>query len=180
MSRVAVESYVRVDGEFRPIREAERHDESCTWVPGAISLTVDGVELFGVRLWDDVNWLWPLVVQALDECRRSGAGQTAFPDQEIWISAATLEGGGDVLLSVTTRDRRIDRSAVAPADELYAVVARAGIDFFEELRRLCGPRRNPSQKEAALRRWLAELGLPPHPDGAPSTIPGEGALPGWA
>ncbi|MGW6128726.1 hypothetical protein ACWFNE_01740 [Cellulomonas sp. NPDC055163] len=180
MSRVAAESYVRVDGEFRPIREAGRHDNSCLYVPGAISLIVDGVELLGVKLWDDVNLLWPFVVQALDECRRSGSGQRAFPDQPIHVSAETLQRGGDVLVRITTPDRTIDRSAVVPADELYAVVARAGIQFFEELRRLCGPRRYPSQEEAALRRWLAELDLPPHPDGAPSATPGDEALPWWA
>lgn len=52
-------------------------------MPGAISLTVDGVELLGPELWDDVNWLWPFVILALDECRRSGAGQRYFPDQPI-------------------------------------------------------------------------------------------------
>ncbi|WP_258724744.1 hypothetical protein [Cellulomonas sp. NS3] len=166
MNEVTAASYVRVDGEFRPIRDAERHDDSCRWVPGAISLTVDGVELMGVTLWDDVNWLWPFVVQALDECRRSGSGQRAFPSQGIYFGASALRGGADLLLRVTTPDGSIDRRAVAPADKLYVTVARAGIEFFEELRRLCGSEADPSvQEEAPLRRWLDEMGLSPHPDG---------------
>lgn len=158
MSRVAVESYVRVDSEFRLIREVERHDGSCDYVPGAISLSVDGVELLGLALWDEINWLWPYVIQALDECRRSGSGKRYFPDQPILFSAETAGWAGHVLLRVTTSSKSIDRSAVAPADELYGVVARAGIDFIEELRRLCGPEPASAKEETALRRWLEELG----------------------
>ncbi|MBO3102138.1 hypothetical protein KG102_15675 [Cellulomonas fengjieae] len=116
---------------------------------------MDGVELLGPELWDDVNWLWPFVVQALDECRQSGSGKRYFPDQPVAFTATT-QWEGNVLLTVTTSDRSIHRSAVAPSDELYDVVARSGIEFFQELRRLCGPDPASEVEEAALRRWLGD------------------------
>ncbi|GEL98530.1 hypothetical protein [Cellulomonas terrae] len=158
MSRVRVESYVRVQGAFRPIRSVQRYDDSTEHVPGAISLLVDEVELLGVELWDDVNWLWPYVVKALDDCRRTGSGKRYFPDQPIAFEAKKLPRAGSVLLTV--RDAgSLHRSVRAPLGELYEEVGRAGLDFFQELRRLCGVLELPvaSEKdEATMRTWLAD------------------------
>ena len=155
MSRVQMASLVRVDGEFTPVSEAGRHDGDCEYVPGAISLIVDGVELLGTDLWDDVNWLWPFIVQALDECRQSGSGTRNFPDQPIAFKAEKAQWGGNVILTVATSDKSIHRTAVAPGDELYEVAARAGVEFFGELRRLCGPDPASAKEEALLGGWLA-------------------------
>jgi hypothetical protein len=69
-----------------------------------------------------------VVVQALDECRRTGFGRRGFPDQPISFKAE-LAWAGNVLVTVTDGES-INRSAVAPADELYQVVAREGVQFF--------------------------------------------------
>ncbi|GAB3170614.1 hypothetical protein GCM10027059_37340 [Myceligenerans halotolerans] len=147
-------SFVRVDGEFRPVSEAERHDGDCEYVPGAISLTVDGVELLGTELWDDVNWLWPFVVQAVRECRDSGSGTRHFPDQPITFKVEKAQWGGNVMLTVTTADRSIHRTAIAPEGEVYETVARAGAEFFKHLRRLCGSDAVSEEEEAATISWL--------------------------
>lgn len=154
MTRVQMTSLVRVDGEFRLVAEVERHDKDCEYLPGAISLAVDGVELFGPELWDDVNWLWPYVVQALHECRESGVGRRHFPDQPITFLAEKAQWSGNVLLTVTTSDRSIHRSVVAPEGELYEVVARAGVEFFRHLRRLCGSDAMGAEEEAIVMSWL--------------------------
>ncbi|MEI8407153.1 MULTISPECIES: hypothetical protein [unclassified Kribbella] len=99
-------------------------------------LIVDGVEVLSLDLWDDVNWLWPYVVQALDDCRRTGTGERYFPDQPILFRAKTVGRRGEVLLSVTGES--ITRKVVVPADELFPAVALAGLEFFAELDRLCG------------------------------------------
>ncbi|WP_423463948.1 hypothetical protein ACO229_04550 [Promicromonospora sp. MS192] len=157
MSRVEATSYVRADGEFRAIAQASHHDGDCDYVPGAISLKVDGVELLGLDLWDDVNWLWPLVIQALDEFRHSGSGKRYFPDQPIAIIVEAAPWGGNLLLTVTTSDKSIHRTAVAPRDELFETVARAGAHFFRELGRLCGPESAAGQEEAVLRSWVRSV-----------------------
>lgn len=154
MRRVEVTSYVKVNGEFAAISAAARHDGDCEYVPGAISVVVDGVEVLGLDLWDDINWLWPLVVQVLDECRRAGSGKRYFPDQPIAIVAEMASWGGSTLLTVTTADRSVHRTAVAPSHELFEVIAKAGGEFFRELRRLCGPGSVTTEEEAVLNEWL--------------------------
>lgn len=135
MSRIHVQSYVRVGRDLRPVGELLSFDGDCMYVPGAISLIVDGIEVFGMDLWDDINWLWPYVVQAFDECRRTGLGKRGFPDQPISFIVENA-WAGNLLLTVTDGES-INRTVVAPADELFEVVARAGLDFFTQLQRLC-------------------------------------------
>ncbi|MFI6680468.1 hypothetical protein [Kribbella sp. NPDC050470] len=71
---------MRIGEDFLPIQEAQRYDGDGVYVPGAASLVIDGVEVLGIDLWDDVNWLWPFIVQALDDCRRAGAGRRGGND----------------------------------------------------------------------------------------------------
>jgi hypothetical protein len=81
---VSIESLLRVSGDrFERISAIERYRGDPRHVEGAILLSVNDVEVLSSDLWDDVNWLWPFVIQAADEARREGAGQTYFPDQPI-------------------------------------------------------------------------------------------------
>ncbi len=138
MSLVEVRSYLRSgDGRFLPLDEVDSFDGDCRWVSGAIVLSIGGVEVLSLELWDDVNWLWPYVVQALDECRRAGQGERFFPDQPLRFRAESLGSSGQVLLSVTGGS--IANKAVGPADEIYKAVAQAALAFFAALHRLCPP-----------------------------------------
>ncbi|GAB3088590.1 hypothetical protein [Isoptericola nanjingensis] len=154
MKRVQVASFVRVGGEFCLIGRAVRHDGDCEYVPGAIGLAVDGYELLGQDLWDDINWLWPVMVQGLDECRSAGSAKRFFPDQPIAFESKMVGARGEVMLAVRTADRTIDRRAIAPVAELYEAVALAGLEFYENLRRLCGPGAVADEDERIVRGWL--------------------------
>jgi hypothetical protein len=154
VSRIQIRSYLRVGDVFQPVKEAERYDGDCMYVPGAISLAIDGVDVLGIDLWDDVNWLWPFIVQALDDRRRTGSGRRGFPDQPISFMAEAA-WAGNTLIRVTD-GASINRTAVAPDDRLYETVARAGLEFFAELHRLC-PRSDIGREEGEiLESWLAE------------------------
>ncbi|WP_139346825.1 hypothetical protein [Sinomonas mesophila] len=111
MNSIRIESYVQVGDTFLPIREISRYGGNREYVPGAISLTIDGIEILGVDLWDDVNWLWPFIVQALDDCRRTGFGSRGFPDQP--ISFRVKAAGADQLLVSVTDGESINRKAIA-------------------------------------------------------------------
>ena len=153
MTSVEIQSFVRArDGEFVPIVEVPRFGGECRYVAGAISLKVDGLELFGLDLWDDVNWLWPFVVQALKDCRRTGAGKRGFPDQPISIIAERARPG-HTLIRVTD-GASINRTAVAADADLFGAVARAGMIFFAELFRLCPAEDMGSEENDVLMTWL--------------------------
>lgn len=80
---VDVNTFLRTPSGPIPIAEVQRYDGQVNYVEGSIVLDVDGCELLSHDLWDDVNWLWPFVVQAVDEALRTGFGEFYFPDQPI-------------------------------------------------------------------------------------------------
>ncbi|EHR52035.1 hypothetical protein SacmaDRAFT_3831 [Saccharomonospora marina XMU15] len=135
MTRVKIATLVRLETGFVSVDNLERYDGDPEHVAGAISLVIDGTELLGADLWDDVNWLWPLIVHALDDYRRTGSGKCGFPDQPIAFSAESA-GAGTVLIRVFDGES-IERSSAVPEDDLFEEVARAGIFFFDELQRIC-------------------------------------------
>lgn len=153
MSRVRIQSYVRIGGDFHPIEDVKRYDGDPDYVPGAVSLVVDDVELMGVDLWDDINWLWPLMVQAVDDCRRRGAGKRGFPDQPISFKVEDA-WPGHMLVSVVSDS--FERKAVAPEKEFYDAFASAGLAFFAELQRICSDYDGDDAEIDVLRSWAAE------------------------
>ncbi|NTW38875.1 MAG: hypothetical protein HGA44_03135 [Cellulomonadaceae bacterium] len=153
MTRVQIMSFVRRgDGTFVEIAGAADHAGECEYLPGAVSFRVDGTELFGLELWDDVNWLWPLMVQVFADCRRSGSGKRWFPDQPISMTAERVSP--EHVLVRVTNGSAINRSAVAPADELFQALAVAGLHFFGELHRLCPDSVVDQQEREVLASWL--------------------------
>ncbi|WP_157489044.1 hypothetical protein [Pseudofrankia sp. DC12] len=123
------------------------------YVPGAISLMIDGSEVLGTDLWDDVNWLWPFVVRAFDECRRKGVGRRGFPDQPITFKVEKV-WKGNLLLTVTD-GALINRVAVASGGELYEAVGRAALDFFDDFQRLCPGGDGGGEEREIAASWLA-------------------------
>jgi hypothetical protein len=97
---------------FTPIVPVDRYEGEPDDVEGAFCLTIDGVRVTTLEEWDDVNWLWPFVVNASDECERSGRGETMFSDQPL----------------------RFSLERIGSSDRIR--VAAAGLVFFDELERL--------------------------------------------
>ena len=136
MSTVNINSYLRLnDGHFIPFDDVDSYSGDCQYVPGAIVFAIGSVEVLSLALWDDINWLWPYVVQALDECRRNGHGQRFFPDQPLRFRAEALGSSGQLLVSV--KGGAINNRAVGPAHDIYVEAARAALAFFADLHRVC-------------------------------------------
>ena len=126
----------------------------CEYIEGAIILEVEGVEVLSLELWDDMDWLWPFVVQALDDCRRLGEGERDFPDQPLLFRAEALGGSGWVRLSV--KGGEIYMSAIGSGCEIYQAVAEGALAFYGHLRTHCPS--DPVSREiiATAASWLDE------------------------
>lgn len=61
--RIVIESLLLLNDKFKPMRDVAQYAGDCDYVHGAISMLVDGVELMGETFWDDIDWLWPFVIQ---------------------------------------------------------------------------------------------------------------------
>lgn len=158
MTSITIATSLRSGVSFVPIGDVPADRGDPDYVEGAITFTVDGAELFGVALWDDVDWLWPLVVRALDDYRQHGTGRCSFPDQPILFSAERVRRAGHTLLQVSD-GQNLRRSVVVPTAELFSAVARAGKEFFVELERVLsasGASVGSPATEAVLDGWLRE------------------------
>jgi hypothetical protein len=142
----------RPDRGYTPIEDVKRYDGEPEYVEGALCIDVDGVPFLAPADWDDVNWLWPFVVKAAQDCEATGHGETLFPDQPLKFSIDKLGKSGRVRLSLSAKN--VSRTAVADASEFYAALAEAGLHFFEHLERLApGAADSDREQIAALRRW---------------------------
>lgn len=148
---VEVTTFLRTPSGPIPIAAVQRYDGEAAWVPGSIVLSVDGVDLLSHDLWDDVNWLWPFVVQAVDEGLRTGSGERYFPDQPILFQVSVQ--GSRVLLTVKGSSK--DRTVSADRFELLHALGAGALAFFAELERLVpGSAASTSKEEAIARGWL--------------------------
>jgi hypothetical protein len=153
MTHVEVRTFARVGTEFVPFAELAALADHPRWIPGAIMLKLGTAQVLSVDLWDDVNWLWPFLVQLLDECRRTGEGARWFPDQPIRMTAETLKGRDLIRFSVA--GGTVARTGVAPATEVYRAVAEAALAYLVELERLGGRTEADDEVEVMVRSWLA-------------------------
>lgn len=151
MTTIEIETFIRVAGKFVPVADVTRYQGARNYVEGAISLTIDDTEVFGLDLWDDVNWLWPLVIQAFEDCRNSGLGKRWFPDQPLSIVVEEIWGGKTRIKVADGTPSR--RSAVAPSAELYTAVGRAANEFFSKLQRLVPGTYYGSYETSIIGRW---------------------------
>ena len=153
MSVVIETSLGSAETGFTAISAVERYEGDREYVAGAIELSVDGAPVITRDEWDDVNWLWPFVVEASAGCRESGSGEIYFPDQPILFRAERLPGSDRVKLSLTAAD--LQRAAVADAEEYYRAIAAAGLEFLQHLDRLVSAAAQPLAAQlGALRAWL--------------------------
>jgi hypothetical protein len=163
---VEVASFVNIsDGVFVPIGLADRHDGTSRHVPGYIRFSIDGVDVLNEVLWDDVDWLWPFVVQAVDECLRTGTGQRGFPSQSIEFQVDALPGGRLRFSVFTSAGDKQYAKAVGDRHEVLAALRAGALTFWRELERISpGATKGTHREMAIVEAW---------PEG-PSPTPGPG------
>lgn len=132
------------------------------YVEGFISMTIDGTEMFGPDLWDDVGALWPLLTNMFDDCRENRVGETSLMERAIPIRLESIQGwAGSLLLTVGRPEGdhygvEMRRASVAAGD-LYPAVARAYLDTFAHFRRIDVPAHIATvgdSMDSHLRSWI--------------------------
>ena len=149
---VEIESYLRVGSDhFVPIALVDHYQGDLTWLPGAIVLSIEGVEILSFDLWDDINWLWPFIINDISEYLSTGVGEGYFPDQPLRLRIERL---GPLHTRVSVRGGDIHRQAVGLHDEFLEQVAVAGEEFFSHLRRLGSDSSHANERSLAqIKSW---------------------------
>ena len=125
-------------------------------------MTIDGIEMLGPDLWDDVGALWPLLTNMLDDCLENRVGETGLMERAIPVRLESIRGWPGFLLLTVGRPEgdhygvEMRRTSVAAAD-LYPAVALAYLDAFENFRRIDVPQNIgvvSEMMESHLRSWI--------------------------
>lgn len=113
---------------FVPIEDWQGQLADAEYVAGALIFTLDGTVILDESLWDDINWLWPLIVNGLPDLLDGKDAVTQFPDQPISFSVTHVDREW-LRLHVFSEGHDYARKKLRKRDYL-GEMTRAGIDFF--------------------------------------------------
>lgn len=130
---VEIETYLRgADGELMHVEACRTPPPDLDYIEGAIRLSVDGMEIIGIKEWDYVDQLWCYIAEMVAQFRSSGYAETYFPDQPVKFVFQAVESR----VLVTARIGKEVRKASASAADLFDALKAAGLVFFNKMSEL--------------------------------------------
>jgi hypothetical protein len=142
---IEVNSYLRAeDGQYTLVEDVADAPADPRYIEGALELTINGVPILDIEMWDYIDQLWSYVSDMVSGIREESEVSTYFPDQPIKLSFSK-QGTSRVLVSVSINGRL--RIASIEMDELFAELRRSGDSFFGKMMTLV-PENADSYKEA--------------------------------
>jgi hypothetical protein len=110
-------SFLEVDQELHRITCDTAPSPLDEYIPGAVSLIIDGTQILTPRFVDDLDYFWPYLLNAIEELLRDGRSQTGYPSSRIEIEMFRDSRLGTVCLRCIARtgddERRILHAATA-------------------------------------------------------------------
>lgn len=126
-------SFVLVQDELIPISEISSLDGEGTYVFGAITLIIGGEALLSDDMRDDINWLWPYLVETIEKCRTGEPAQCYFPSCPLVFSAALV---GQEFIQLSVSGRGVDRSLLVDSSIALREIGSHALAFFAHYHRL--------------------------------------------
>ena len=130
-----IETKLKRGDEFVSIEEWCGPISDPHYIEGAVVMSYEGKTLMGENLWDDVNYMWPYLINGLSEILEGKDWHTWFPDQPITFSVEHISPDW-LLLHVYAEDEEYVKKKV-PKFEYLSEMVRAGRDFLSRLYRIC-------------------------------------------
>lgn len=147
--------FVRIEDADVMAKQAE------TSRPGAIVISVDGVEFMGPDLFDEIDTFWFTFIEGVERVRKTGSGSSLWSAQNIRVDYSAFDrAAGERFLHmrlVVGDDPVEGREAYAPLKDFSSAVADAATLFFEKAHLLDPDRfRKNSYYQDMIDRWRAE------------------------
>ncbi|NHZ60839.1 hypothetical protein [Massilia genomosp. 1] len=124
----SVKTVLKQGQDFVPIEDWQGKVADSGYVAGALILTLDGTIILDASVWDDINWLWPLIVNGLPDLLDGKDTATGFPDQPITFSVTHVDREW-LRLHVFCGGHDYARKKIRKRAYL-GEMTRAAIDFF--------------------------------------------------
>lgn len=143
---VHVRSFLRTKGRkgvLVPIDEWSSPLRGRHYIEGALELTIGGKPVVTQDMWDDLDFLWPMVIKGLEELTNQGSASVWFPDQPLELAfdrvqRDTLRVAAQPLRTDRASDRKPSWRNAAGVEErnFYAHMIHAGEHFFRRMEEL--------------------------------------------
>lgn len=82
-SEIEIDTYLKDGDDFYRFDCFAGKIKDPDYIDGAIELTIDGVKLITVEMWDNIDCLWAYIAQGLEALSKGKDFSTNFPDQPI-------------------------------------------------------------------------------------------------
>lgn len=141
---VHVRSFLRTErrkGTLVPIEDWSSSLRGRHFIEGAVELTIGGKPVVTQEMWDDIDFLWPMIIKGLEELATRGSASVWFPDQPLELALKRVRRetlSVAVERPVRRTGRRSARRTAAGVEEqnFYAHMIDAGEHFFRRLEEL--------------------------------------------
>ncbi len=131
---------IKRDNLFIPLSEWIGPFADINYIEGAIVIEVNEEKIIDEKLWDDVNHLWPYIVNELPTFVSTHEMKVGFPDQPIDFSVSNIKNGW-VKLTVSSSSE-VYANRKLPFDDFLTELISAARYYFtrcEELHPGCEP-----------------------------------------
>ncbi|EQA72841.1 hypothetical protein [Leptospira noguchii] len=132
---INIKTYLRIDDDYIPIEEffGKIEDiEDIQYTTGSVELTINYVKIIEKTLWDNVNHLWPYIINAIEELlvEDQKEAKLSYPDQPITLRFGKTNHSGRIFVEFSyPKLRRVETSA----SEFYEAILNAAEKYFSKM-----------------------------------------------
>lgn len=126
---IKINTYFKQGDEFIEYKSFEGSIDDIDYIEGAIELSIYGVELINVSMWDYIDQLWSYITDALLSISDNEPFETYFPDQPIQLKFKPV--GKNMVEIEVLSGKKVN--TVIDKNELVNTLKLHAIDFFKTL-----------------------------------------------
>lgn len=130
---IDVRSYLKSGAKFVDVESFDGNIKDPDYIDGALVLSVNGIELVNVKMWDLIDQLWVYLVDGLELVSQGKEFKTYFPDQAIELCVRPVN---DNLVLVSVKIWSSVNQALSSREEFIRALALEAQRFFTAMGRL--------------------------------------------
>jgi len=131
---IEIRTFFRKDLSFVLSEDWSTTFDDCDYIEGGLELSIDGVPLITLEMWDYIDQLWEYIVDLFDRALATGSSAVFFPDQPIELTLQYVPRPGLFIVGVSRTARKV--VATADSADIVAAICGAGDRFFRLMMKL--------------------------------------------
>ncbi|MDP6707401.1 MAG: hypothetical protein QF893_13740 [Alphaproteobacteria bacterium] len=135
--KIEINTFSRLNSRLIDINDYTGTIRNSDYIEGSIEVKIGRTAVLSKDVWDDVNYLWPYIGNAIEDVCQGKDAEFYYPDQPIRVKLRLLSGQRlSISCSVGSSRRRAE--ATCDRVRLLTELLRGGIAFFDALSKIPG------------------------------------------